>query len=198
MNENENKAAETQTPVQEPLSPRRRTALVTYLSILFAVAFLFVALVLVAETKRLKTMNEELQDNSQKTSASLTNNINALQQENRRLSDANSALEKQVKGLEEAALQAGEENAELQGRIDLLTEDKRQLEEEQTGLQEQIDALTKQAQDAVEVSELLHRALAADEEGDLETLQTLLDQIEEKKELLSPTEQEIYEELKIA
>ena len=70
--------------------------------------------------------------------------------------------------------------------------------EEVAALQTQIEALTKKAADAVLVSELLHQAMAADEDGDLEGLQELLDQIEELKELLSPTEADIYEELKIA
>ena len=50
---------EEQKNVDQQLSPRRRTALVTYLSILFAAAFLFVAIMMVVETKRLKTMNQE-------------------------------------------------------------------------------------------------------------------------------------------
>ena len=89
----------------EQLSPRRRSALVTYLAILFAVAFLFVALMMVFEAKRLKTMNQELQDSSQKTSASLTNNINALQAENQLLSKQNEDLNTRIGTLESEAAQ---------------------------------------------------------------------------------------------
>ncbi len=198
MNETETKTEAAQAPVQETLSPRRRTALVTYLAILFAVAFLFVALMMVAETKRLKTMNEELQDNSQKTSASLTNNINALQEENRRLSDRNEELNGENELLRQQILQAEEEKTALQEQLEALNGEKLRLEGEKTALEEETEALRKQAQNAVEVSELLHRAMAADEEGNYDGLRELLDQIEEMKEFLSPTEQEIYEELKIA
>ena len=51
-------------PPQDPsqvLSPRRRTALVTYLAFLFALAFLFVALTMAMETKRVKQINEALE-----------------------------------------------------------------------------------------------------------------------------------------
>lgn len=198
MNENETNSVNTQSPQQETLSPRRRSALVTYLSIMFAVAFLFVAVMMVAETKRLKTMNEELQDSSQKTSASLTNNINALQEENRKLSEANDSLQEQLEEQEASARAAEEQLAELQERLELLEEKKQALEQEKTRLKEQLKEMSRQAEDAVEVSELLHQALAADEAGDLEQLQELLDRIEPLKQFLSATEQTLYEELKIA
>jgi cell division protein FtsL len=182
----------------EQLSPRRRSALVTYLAILFAAAFLFVALMMVIEAKRLKTMNQELQDSSQKTSASLTSNINALQAENQRLSEKNSDLNVRIGALEEAAAAAETENAALQAEIDRLTEAAEAQSGELERLQAEIDELTRQAADAVTVSELLHQAMAADESGDLEGLQALLDQIEPLADLLSLTEAEIYEELKIA
>lgn len=180
------------------LSPRRRSALVTYLAILFAVAFLFVALMMVMEAKRLKTMNQELQDSSQKTSASLTNNINALQAENQQLSQTNEELTDRIRELEAAAAENETQRTELQAQIDSLTEDRRVLNELRLELEEQLETLTQKAEDAVQVSELLHKALAADEAGDMDGLWEILDQIEPLKELLSPTEQEIYEELKIA
>lgn len=185
-----------QKPAAEPqLSPRRRTALVTYLAILFAVAFLFVAIMMVAETKRLKTMNQELQHDSQKNAASLTSNINALQEENQKLSEENGKLSARITELEDAARQAAQtaetEKAELQARLESAAA-------EQARLQQELEAASQKALDAVEVSELLHQALAADEAGELEELQSLLSQIEPLKELLSETEQELFEELKIA
>lgn len=189
---------EHNAPVQETLSPRRRTALVSYLAVLFAAAFLFVALVMVMETKRLKTMNRELQDSSQKTSASLTNNINALQDENRRLSDAVQEKDERILALEAAAAEAAASAEGLQAQIDALKSEKEELLAEKAELELRIRSEGERTENAVQVSELLHRALAADESGDLEGLQALLDQIEPLKDLLSPTEQEIYEELKIA
>ena len=186
------------TSENQVLSPRRRTALVTYLAILFAAAFLFVAVVMVLETKHLKSMNEELKSDSQKTSASLTNNINALQEENQKLSTANEELNQRITDLEEDALHAGEEIAGLQSQLETLNAEKQGWAEERAALEEQLAGKDQITQDAIRVSELLHEALAADEEGDLEALQGILDQIEPLQDLLSPTERDIYEELKIA
>ena len=182
----------------EQLSPRRRSALVMYLAILFAVAFLFVALMMVFEAKRLKAMNQELRASSQQTSDSLTSRITSLQAENQELSEKNDGLTAQITELEAAAAAAETEQASLQAEIDRLTEEEAAHSAEVESMQAQIDELTQRAADAVTVSELLHQAMAADEEGDMEGLRELLEQIEELKDLLSPTEQDIYEELKIA
>ena len=192
MNEEEKKNQEQQ------LSPRRRTALVTYLAILFAVAFLFVAVMMVAETKRLKTMNQELQHDSQKNAATLTNNINALQEENQKLSKQNTELTVQIENLRvEASTQNGVLE-QLREQLDAAVAEQEQLRGEVETLREEAETEKQKTQDAVRVSELLHQAMAADEDGDLEGLKELLSQIEPLEELLSDTEREIYEELKIA
>lgn len=202
MNDTENKRSEQET-AREPdhtpapkdlsqvLSPRRRSALVTYLAILFAVAFLFVALMMVAEAKRLKTM-------SQQTSASLTNNINALQAENQKLSGSNKELSSRIADLEAEAETAANEKDALQAKLDQLTQELAEKEAECGTLQTQMEELKQRALDAVEVSELLHKAINADEQGSMSELMELLEQIEPLQDLLSPTEAEIYEELKIA
>ena len=182
----------------EQLSPRRRSALVTYLAILFAVAFLFVALMMVFEAKRLKTMNQELQDSSQKTSASLTNNINALQAENQLLSKQNEDLNTRIGTLESEAAQKDGRIEELQSKQEGDAAELARLEQELSVLEEEKEAAEQRTQDAIRVSELLHKALAADEKGKLARLQELLAEIEPLEDLLSETEREIYEELKIA
>lgn len=202
MNDTENKVSEQETargPDHTPaptdrsqvLSPRRRSALVTYLAILFAVAFLFVALMMVVEAKRLKAMNQQ-------TSASLTNNINALQAENQKLSGSNKELSARIAALEAEAETAAKEKEDLQARLDQLTENLAAKEAECGALQTQMEELNQRALDAIEVSELLHKAIDADERGSMSELTELLEQIEPLQDLLSPTEAEIYEELKIA
>lgn len=185
-------------PPQDPsqvLSPRRRSALVTYLAILFAVAFLFVAIMMVAETKRLKTMNQELQDSSKQTSASLTSNINALQAENQKLSKENDELQASIETLEAEAEEQKTKQEELQSRIDALSLESKTLNEKIHALEIREETLTKELTKAVQVSELLQKALAANEAGDVDGLQELLGEIEPMKELLSATEQELYESL---
>ena len=192
MNEEEKKNQEQQ------LSPSRRTALVTYLAILFAVAFLFVAVMMVAETRRLKAMNQELQHDSPKNAATLANHINALQEENQKLSKQNTELTVQIENLRvEASTQNGVLE-QLREQLDAAVAEQEQLRGEVETLREETETEKQKTQDAVRVSELLHQAMAADEDGDLEGLKELLSQIEPLEELLSDTEREIYEELKIA
>lgn len=188
---------EEQKNVEQQLSPRRRTALVTYLSILFAAAFLFVAIMMVVETKRLKTMNQELQHDSQMNAATLTNNINALQEENQKLAKDNEALEDRIAELESEAEQAETDRAELAGKLEEAARQQERLSAQLAELQEQKDSAEQQVQDAVKVSELLQQAIAANEDGDMKGLKELLDQIEPLKELLSDTEKELFESLTI-
>ena len=191
---------EQKKPAAQPqqLSPRRRTALVTYLAILFAAAFLFVAIVMVLETKKLKTINEELQSSSQKTSASLTNNINALQQENQSLSAENEKLQSRIGELVESAALQDEALAELQQQLNTAATEQADMEQQIDELQQRLEEARQNTQDAVRVSELLHQLMAADEDGDMEKVRELLDEIEPLADLLSETERDIYEELKIA
>ena len=205
---NENKQAETKPVDQAPksehpeevLSPKRRTALVTYLSILFAVAFLFVALMMVAETQRLRTLYQELVDNNQKASASLTGltgNINALQEENELLSQTKKDLEAQVAELQE---QLTDVEANLQDRdraLESLQGEKDALEQEKQGLETEKETLSQNLQSAIDVSELVYQAAEANDKGDLEALKSLLDQIAELKDFLSPTEAELVDSLHV-
>ena len=179
------------------ISPKRRVALVSYLAMLFAVAFLLVAIVMVLETKRLKTMNQELKDNSQRTSASLTNNINALQAENQVLSETNKNQAKELEQLRAQLAESQREAADKDAQIQGLKLDKESLEQEKAELETQAEALNQQIQDAIQVSELIYQAVEADDHGRMTELKELLEKIEPLKELLSETELELYENLQI-
>lgn len=181
------------------LSPKRRSALVTYLAILFAIAFLFVALTMALESKRLKSVNEALEDKNQQTSASLTGSIKVLQDENHKLIDNNQELAAQVAALElrlqNAESSAAQKTEEFNAQLETLQQEKQALETEKAELKKQKETLTKQAQDAIAVSELLQKAIALNDEGDNEGLARVLAQIAPLKELLSATELELYESL---
>ena len=219
----EMKQQTVETPAEAPeaqaqtvnLSRKRRTALVGYLAILFAVAFLLVALSMVIENKRLQSSKEQLEDKSKQTSATLNGKIAELQASYDALQEKSAAQQKdldaltvenqqltaladQVPALEQALTDLTAERDGLQTDLDTAAAEKEALEAELDELRTQNEALSGKAEDAVRVSELLHQAMAADEAGDLEELQSLLDQIEPLEELLSETEREIYEELKIA
>ena len=187
-------------PPQDPsqvLSPRRRTALVTYLAFLFALAFLFVALTMAMETKRVKQINEALEDSSQKTSASLTGSINALQQENRLLTESKGQLEEQLAQLEASLSDARETEMAQTRELEELKEKLKLAEAEKSELLAKIEASNQQTQDAVTVSELLQKAIVLNESGNMTELSEFLNQIAPMKDLLSPTEREIFESLMI-
>ena len=187
-------------PPQDPsqvLSPRRRTALVTYLAFLFALAFLFVALTMAMETKRVKQINEALEDSSQKTSASLTGSINALQQENRLPTESKGQLEEQLAQLEASLSDARETETAQTRELEELKEKLKLAEAEKSELLAKIEASNQQTQDAVTVSELLQKAIVLNESGNMTELSELLNQITPMKDLLSPTEREIFESLMI-
>ncbi len=204
-----------QTPAQEDhtpspadstqiLSPRRRSALVTYLAILFAVAFLFVALTLALEAKKLKSINEALEDSSKKTSISLNNSINALQEENQKLEETiqtlqadNDAMTAKVEELEVSVGSLASENQNLEAKIAELTEENGTLAEDKAAMEILIQNLTQRAADAITVSELLYKAVELNEKGNTDGMKDVLNQIAPLKELLSATERDIYEGLVI-
>lgn len=197
MNEMEDHTPPPEDPSQV-LSPRRRSALVTYLAVLFCVAFLFVAVTLALEAKRLKLSN----DSSMQANASLYNSISALQEENHSLQTELKTLESEKESfggrLEEMELAAAAAEAErqtLQEKLSDLEKEKKTLTTEKNDLQAQLDELTQKVTDAVTVSELLQKAISLNEKGDLSGLADVLKEIEPLKELLSQTEQEIYEAL---
>lgn len=205
-NQVQNPVQEDHTPVSnnqgQVLSPRRRSALVTYLAILFAMAFLFVAMTLAIEAKKLKSSNEALQDSSQKTSISLNNSINALQEENQKLEETilalqedNDAKASRIEELEANASTAATEKQSLEEQVAALTEEKNDLTEEKASMEILVQNLTQRAADAITVSELLYKAVELNEKGDIDGLKDIMNQIEPLKELLSPTERDIYDGL---
>lgn len=195
----ETEKTKTEDTGEEALSRKRRTALVSYLAILFAVAFLLVALSMVIENKRLQSTNAAIKNDSQKTSANLNKTITDMQTENDELTEQISALQQQ---LDELQTEADRQAAEAEDQISALTaerdglqEEKTALEAEKTELSEALADAEQRAADAVEVSELLQKAIAANDEGKHKTLQYCLEKIEPLKDLLSPSELEWYESL---
>ena len=193
----------------EVLSGKRRTALVAYLAILFAAAFLLVAVSMIMENKR-------LQDSNSQNTATLNGKIADLQDEYNQLQKQSKAQESSIASLEEelsAAQSTAEEQAasieQLTGDLEAMTAqnetlaaEKEDLTKAQAELAEQNETLTNEKQELAEkvgnleqVYDLLIRAQAADESGDYELLAELLEQIEPLKDLLSENAAELYEAL---
>lgn len=199
INEQEDHTPPPEDPTQV-LSPRRRSALVTYLAVLFAVAFLFVAVTLALETKRLQLSN----DSNERTNASLYNSVYALQEENQKLQGELSTLQtenqdlvEKIEVLETSAAEAAEEHQTMEQTIASLNDEKLSWKNEKKDLESKVEELTQRVQDAVTVSELLQKAIALNDSGDYAGLTELCNQIEPLKSLLSASELEIYGSLKI-
>ena len=175
----------------EALSRKRRTALVAYMAVLFAVAFLLVALSMIMENKKLQSSNE-------KTSATLNGRIEELQNEYNNLKNTS---EEQAARIAELESQAAEKEAAmetLEQQLDEAAAVREELEKEIRDGKDSLVEARQKAEDTFKVYDLLIRAKLADEEGDFEQLQELLDQIEPLKNLLSDDAKEIYESLIIA
>ena len=176
------------------LSRKRRMALVSYLAILFAVSFLLVAVSMVIENRQL-----------QHSEGTLNTRIQQLQANNEEFQQNNKKLTEEVSGLQENLKQANDEVTTLKGEKTALESEKAALESEKKGLETEKETLSKtnselnsKLADTRRAHELLYEAVTADEEGDYEKLQELLEQIEPIKDLLCPTALEIYMEMALA
>lgn len=162
------------------LSEKRKQALINYMAILFAVAFLLVALSLAiqyrdsqntisqlgANARTAVEKAETLQDKNQKLTQDLTDAQNALAAANQQLSDVQNAMA----DLENA-------NESLKGSNSELT-------------QEKMDALNTAA-----VYQYLARAQAALASGDGAALRSTLDQLKTLSKYLSAEDQTLYQSL---
>ena len=99
---------------QQPLSEARKTALLRYMAVLFAVAFLLVLLSLILQAHSSKATISELTQ----TSSSARSNVEQLQAQNRDLQDEKQALTQEKTALEaqveelKAQLEAAQQEAE--------------------------------------------------------------------------------------
>lgn len=205
--ENNPAEPEEQQENQPNLSRRRRTALVGYLAILFAVAFLLVALSMVIENKRLQSTKQQIEDRSKQTSATLNGKISELQASYDALQKESEELQGQLDTLKPEA----ERVPELEQSLEALTDERDELAVERDKLEnelkkttddlEQAEALLQEQESLAErtaaVQELLYQAVEADENGRYEELEELLAQIEPDRDLLCPTALEIYKSLAI-
>lgn len=157
-------------PEKKTENPKNQNALLRYITILFAVAFLVVLLSLLISNRQNKDTITALNQ----TSASALENAEQLQEINRELSDANAILREQVTELELQATQAQEDAAQL----------KTQLEQAQS-----------QTADTAAAYALLFDAMDARQNGDLEAFNQVMSELEQAKDLLEGDALTRYEEL---
>ncbi|MCR5552955.1 MAG: hypothetical protein K6F19_07525 [Oscillospiraceae bacterium] len=193
------------------LAHKRKNAMIVYLAILFAVAFLLVAVSMIVENRR-------LQDSNSQNTATLNGKIADLQDEYDQLHKKSVAQENQIEALQGdlnvSQIKIGEQaasivqltedldemknvNETLSANVGELTDSNKKLTGEIKELKELKKKLEEKTSDMNEIYELLFQAQAADESGDMTKLAELLAKIEPKKDLLSPSALDIYESLVI-
>lgn len=165
--------AKPSVPEKKQVGAKSRNALLRYMTILFAVAFLAVTLSLVIETKKSKTTISELNQ----TSASALENAEMLQESNRELSDTNANLRDKIADLENNLKEANDAANEAEAALESAKDAQQNAENE------------------AKACNLLFTALNAQQKGDTAAYENAMVQLEPLHEFLTGTAAEIYESL---
>ena len=121
---------ETLQPEKSGLDEKRKTALLRYVAILFAVAFVLVLISLLGQARHSKTAISELSQSS----ISALQKAEQLQQDNQSLTEANEELVQDKKYLQQQVEQLTEE-------VETLEEELETVKQAQADLQEAYDTL---------------------------------------------------------
>ena len=173
------------------LSRKRRTALVTYLAILFAVAFLLVALDMIIENHKLQSSNQALEDSNK---ISMASSASALEKAEKP-QDENRSLQEKITGLETREQELTLQAEEAQALLEEMTKDKEAWQTEKDQLTKDNAALTQKQTDTVRANELLLQAMAASQGGLEEELVSAMRELEQLQDLLSETGKTTYQDL---
>ena len=181
MDEEKNNKPGEQTPAPAPLSDARKAALLRYMAILFAVAFLLVLLSLILQTHSSKSTISELSA----ASTSAMDNAVKLQEQNRQLQEENLSLESQVEQLQQSL----DEEKALNEQLLEASKDEEQDEQEALKKSEQELAHTRLAYEA------LITAMRCDTHEGNVTFSRAMETLERYKEFLSENALAEYQKL---
>lgn len=174
MNE-ESKKQETAPEEKTPLDDKKKNALLRYITILFAVAFLFVLFSMLLQMRDSQATISELNQSS----ASALQKAEQLQEHNQQLQEENDSLQAQIEA--------------LQQEVDKLTESDQSEEIEQ--LREELELAKGKTQNAYE---LLLQAMELQTPGSQEgnvAFSKALDNLESLKDYLGETGLKVYNRL---
>ena len=162
------------------LAHRRRTALVMYLLVLFAVALIFVVISMISQNSKMKQL-EDWGD-------SAVDRVQKLVAENDSLKQRQTELE-----AETASLQT--QLAERDASLAQLETQAAQLADEKAALADELEALRGDKEDAEAAYELLLQAVQAQADGDNEALAAALKALAPVRDKLSEQGQSLYQSL---
>ena len=161
----------------KPLSEKRKSALLRYMTVLFCAAFILVLISLILQTHSSKAKISEL--NAASTSA--LSNAEALQNENRALQDEKIALEK--------------ENEELQAKLDELTQKLDEASQAEENTQAAENEMIKSLRTELDRTKALLEAKACETREGNVTFSRAMQTLERLKDYLGQTALEEYKAL---
>lgn len=180
--------AAEQAPEQKAKPERSRNALLRYLTILFAFAFLLVLLSYLIQMRNMNTTVSELN----KTSSNALSNAEALQATNQSLMEEKAALEDQIDALEDQIDALNDQvESEKAGASEAAETSQSRIEELETALRAQQQTYD----DTLAAYESLTKAAAAWDSGDVAALREAVGELNGKTEFLSESGAALYEAL---
>ena len=182
MGKKKEKTAEeaVQNPAEQPLSPQRKTAMLRYMAVLFAVAFLLVAVSLAIQMRNSRSEISQLNQ----TSSSALQNAEKLQNQNRELQNDRVELLAEKAELQKALTQARSDYAGLDALLQTVKSDlaasEKAAADQQAQLEQQKQELAQETERTKEAYDALVFVLSCQQpEGNvtylraMETLKTL-------------------------
>ena len=177
-----------QKAAQRAKPERSRNALLRYLTILFAFAFLLVLLSYLIQMRNMNTTVSELN----KTSSNALSNAEALQATNQSLMEEKAALEDQIDALEDQIDALNDQvESEKAGASEAAETSQSRIEELETALRAQQQTYD----DTLAAYESLTKAAAAWDSGDVAALREAVGELSGKTEFLSESGAALYEAL---
>ena len=169
---------------QPPLDDKRKNALLRYMGILFAVAFLLVLLSSLIQLRNSRLTISELNQ----ASANALQNAEALQDLNRELLDKNSALSEEIGQLEDSVADKDRQLEARKSQLEGMGDQLKRVEEQR--IQDQQDA-----EKRLEAYELLSAAQQAAARRDTKTLEESLKSLSELSQYLEENGMQLYQSL---
>ena len=172
----------------KPKPERSRNALLRYLTILFAFAFLLVLLSYLIQMRNMNTTVSELN----KTSSNALSNAEALQATNQSLMEEKAALGDQIDALEEQIDALNDQvESEKSGAAEAAQTSQSRIED----LEEALRAQQQTYDDTLAAYESLTKAASAWDSGDVAGLRAAIAELDGKTEFLSESGAALYEAL---
>lgn len=174
----------TEQKPEEPLTPKKKRAMLEYMGIMFAVAFLFVAISLFIKMMDMRGEMEAANTGARENIARLQQDLDTAKEENEALQQSLEAVQSEVS---EAKAQIDEANANAAQA----EKARDQLQEALDAVNEKMDVLTRENAAA----DLLLSAQAALEQGDETAFVQHMEALAPYADALSEAGSRLYQEL---